>query len=176
VKACRDFSLLVSLRAVDALAPEDAPRLDAHLATCERCRAELSATTDALDLARLPAPGRVERRLMADLPERLIADVRKGDRRRGVVRRLAIAGSVAAAFLLALAVPSGLRDRTAPTAPPDPTTTVASAGGTPAAASTWQTPDLDSIWQETDVVDFAADGGDDSEVAYATASYGSDSY
>lgn len=179
---CRDFSLLVTLRAADALDPADGARLDAHLATCERCRAEVEATSDALDLARLPAPGRVERRLMAELPERMIRHVRRSDVRRGVTRRLATAGAVAAAFLVALAIPTTLRDHPAPTAAPErePAATVV-ASAAPAAAATqaaasWQTPDLDSIWQETDVVDFAADSGDDTEVAYASTSYGSDSY
>jgi hypothetical protein len=121
---------------------------------------------------------------MAELPERMIRHVRRSDVRRGVTRRLATAVAVAAAFLVALAIPTTLRDHPAPTAAPErePAATVvasaapASGAATQAAVASWHTPDLDSIWQETDVVDFAADSGDDTEVAYASTSYGSDSY
>ena len=53
---CHELDALLALRAAGDLAPEDATRLDAHLAECEPCRAGLRGYEDALALARLPPP------------------------------------------------------------------------------------------------------------------------
>ena len=177
MSACRDHELLVSLAAADALAPDEATRLEAHLAGCPACRAELEASAKALGLARMPPASRAEQRLMAELPERMIEEVRRDDRRRGLGRRFAIGAAVAAVFAAALLVPArfGLRDGLDPRSPREVATTatqteLASAG---TAGAAWQEPDLDTVWQETDLVDFAADSdtGDGTGAAYTATSW-----
>ncbi len=51
---CVELDGLLAERASGDLAPEDQARLDAHLPSCERCRAELASYEDALDLVRVP--------------------------------------------------------------------------------------------------------------------------
>ena len=51
---CVELDGLLAERASGDLAPEDQARLDAHLPSCERCRAELASYEDALDLMRVP--------------------------------------------------------------------------------------------------------------------------
>jgi anti-sigma factor RsiW len=55
VTACLELDGLLAQRAAGDLAPDDAARLDDHLASCERCRRELEAYREVLSLARLPA-------------------------------------------------------------------------------------------------------------------------
>jgi predicted anti-sigma-YlaC factor YlaD len=102
--ACREYDVLLSLHATNALRGEERARVEAHLASCETCREEVEATAEVLRLARLPAPAPAERRVLADLPERTVEAVRQGERRRGVVRRIALAmGAVAVSRSSALA-------------------------------------------------------------------------
>jgi anti-sigma factor RsiW len=164
VNPCRDFELLVSLRASgapDALDAAEAARLDAHLATCAACRAELDASTAALSLARLPAPAEAERRAARDLPARTLAALHEKDRRRGVVRRvaLAVAGVGIAAALASAVIAPALFKKT----PPSLAVTFAEQ----ATQAAWQEPDLDTLWADAQVVDLDAsaqqtdgDGGD----------------
>jgi anti-sigma factor RsiW len=51
---CVELDGLLAERASGDLAPEDQARLDAHLPSCERCRAELASYHDALSLMRAP--------------------------------------------------------------------------------------------------------------------------
>ncbi|OFX22611.1 MAG: hypothetical protein A2V77_19115 [Anaeromyxobacter sp. RBG_16_69_14] len=51
---CVELDGLLAERASGDLAPEDQARLDAHLPSCERCRAELASYEAALDLMRMP--------------------------------------------------------------------------------------------------------------------------
>jgi anti-sigma factor RsiW len=177
VSACRDHELLVSLAAAGALAPDEATQLEAHLAGCPACRAELEASAKALGLARMPPASRAEQRLMAELPERMIEEVRRGDRRRGLGRRFAIGAAVAAVFAVALLVPArfGLHDGVDPRPPQEIATNAGQTelASAATAGSTWQEPDLDTVWQETDLVDFAADSdtGDGTGAEYAATSW-----
>jgi RNA polymerase sigma-70 factor (ECF subfamily) len=57
VTACRDIEPLLAERASGDLAPGDEARVEAHLVGCPRCRDELAAYSQALDLARMPADG-----------------------------------------------------------------------------------------------------------------------
>ncbi|HEX9049489.1 MAG TPA: zf-HC2 domain-containing protein, partial [Anaeromyxobacter sp.] len=103
---CRDFELLVSLRASgapDALDAAEAARLDAHLRTCAACLAELDASGAALSLAQLPPPSDAERRALRDLPARTLEALHRHDRRRGLARRalVAVAGVAVAAGIAA---------------------------------------------------------------------------
>ena len=179
MSACRDLELLVSLGAAGALSPEESARLDAHLAGCAACRAELEASAKALGLATMPPPSRAEQRLVAELPERMIEQVRRGDRRRGLGRRFALAASIAAVFAVALLLPArlGLREGVDPRAVQGvgtgETPTELATAATPGSTSSWQEPDIDTVWQETDLVDFAADSdtGDGTDAASTAGSW-----
>ena len=164
MSACRDLELLVSLGAAGALSPEESARLDAHLSGCAACRADFEASAKALGLARMPPPSRAEQRLVAELPERMIEEVRRGDRRRGLGRRFVLAASIAAVFAVALLLPArlGVREGVEPRAVQEAGTggsaqTELATAATPGSTSTWQEPDIDTVWQETDLVDFADD-------------------
>jgi anti-sigma factor RsiW len=170
MSACPEFDLLVSLHATNALSAEEAARLDAHLATCDACRAELDAVDEALSLARLPAPTAAEHRALAGLAERTIEAAHRSNRQRGLVRRVAFSVAVAASVAFAVVVPlRGARhapapDATAPAAQREVVAQNETAG--------WQEPDLDTLWAESDVVDFSADTGDGTYAVYAAASNG----
>jgi hypothetical protein len=172
VSACRDQELLVSLGAVGALAPDEAARLDAHLADCRACRAELEASAKALGLARMPPTSHAEERLPAELPGRMIDQLRRGDRRRSFGRRVAIAAAIAAAFAVALLLP--VRFHEGVQAPREARTAGQTELATAApVANRWQEPDIDTVWQETDLVDFAADSdtGDGTDAASTAGSW-----
>lgn len=101
--ACSEYDVLLSLHAANALRGEERARLEAHLASCQACRDDVEVSAEVLRLARLPAPTPAERRVLADLPERAVEAVRQGERRRGVLRRIAFAmGAVAALSLVPL--------------------------------------------------------------------------
>ncbi|WP_242343586.1 zf-HC2 domain-containing protein [Anaeromyxobacter terrae] len=102
---CSEYDLLLSLHAANALRGEERARLEAHLASCPACRDDVEASAEVLRLARLPAPTPAERRVLADLPERAVEAVRQGERRRGVVRRIALAMSAVAALSLVPLLP-----------------------------------------------------------------------
>jgi anti-sigma factor RsiW len=67
VNPCVELDGLLAERASGELAPEDQARLDAHLPSCERCRAELAGYEDALDLMRVPG-GSTSRDTVAPSP------------------------------------------------------------------------------------------------------------
>jgi predicted anti-sigma-YlaC factor YlaD len=170
VNDCRDLEVLVSLRASgapDALDPSEAARLDAHLATCAACRAELDASQAALSLARLPAPSDAERHAVRDLPARTLAALHAKDRRRGLGRRalVAAAGVAVAAGLAAAVIAPALFKKT-------PSLQVSFAEAQP--SETWQEPDLDTLWTDAQVVDFDASAqtdGDGTDAALAALEY-----
>lgn len=170
MKACHHLEQLLSLRASgapDALDLADAARLDAHLATCAACRAELEATAAVLALASLPPPSEAERRAARDLPARTLDALHAADRRVGVGRRFVLAAAgvaVAAGLAVVLVRPAGVQRTPA-------TSAAAVAVAEPAA---WQEPDLDDLWEVAELVDFeasAASGGDGAEAALAALDF-----
>ena len=54
MSACPEMDGLLAERASGEMSEEDAARLDAHLATCTGCKAELRAYQDTFQMARLP--------------------------------------------------------------------------------------------------------------------------
>lgn len=168
---CRDLEVLVSLRASrapDALDAAEAARLDAHLAVCAACRADLDASAAALSLARLPPPSEAERRAVRDLPVRALEALHRSDRRRGVARRaLAGAAGVAVAAGLAAAVVAPALFRKVPESVP-----VLFAEDAQELA--WRQPDLDTLWSDAQVVVLDSSGqtdGDATEAALAALEY-----
>lgn len=110
--SCRDLELLIAERAAGDLSLQDQARLDAHLPTCEHCRAELAACEEVLDLARVgeprhapvPAGLTAARTLGPDLGRAVLLNLRR--RRR--TWRISFAGglSMAVAALVVVVVSS----------------------------------------------------------------------
>jgi predicted anti-sigma-YlaC factor YlaD len=154
---CRDLERLVSLRASrapDALDAADAARLDAHLAGCAACRAELEASATALSLAALPPPSEAERRAVRELPAGALAALRRKDRRRGVAKRalVGVAGvAVAAGLAMAVVAPALFRPQGVQVTFAE--TQDAQQGGDDA----WQ-PDMDTLWADAQVVELDGNG------------------
>ncbi len=148
---CRDLEVLLSLRATGAeLSAGEGARLDAHLTACPACRASLEGSREVLDLVRLPAPSPAEGMALADLPSRTLAELRRRDRRRGLVRRVVAAGAgIAIAAGVALALLSPALFRVAPPGSQGRTHPVV-------AQAEWQEPDMDALWSESAVVDDAS--------------------
>jgi anti-sigma factor RsiW len=138
--ACQDLAPLLTLRAAGALDPLEARRVEAHLESCERCRAEADADAAVLGLARLPPVSEAERRVAADLPERILAAMHRGDRRRGITKRTGAITAVAAAAALLLLLPALSRLRAPDVAP------------APEAVAAWQEPDPEAFWDDTDLL------------------------
>jgi anti-sigma factor RsiW len=102
--ACRDERGDVAALALDHLDDRDRLRVQAHLDGCPSCRAELEelrSTVRALPLADIDALA-VEPAPPADLPDRILRDVRaeRLGRRRTLRRRAAAALAAAAVVLL----------------------------------------------------------------------------
>lgn len=160
---CGELEVLVSLRATGAeLSAADGARLDRHLEGCPECRAELSRSEELLDLVRLPAVTPAEARALDELPSRALAELRRRDRRSGIVRRVsAVAGGLALAAALAgaLLAPAVMRSRSPVSPAPAPVATQ---------VASWQEPDVDSLWTESAVLDESS--SDDSSLADAALS------
>ncbi len=144
--ACKDFNLLISLRAAGALEPAEATRLDAHLESCAACRAEADADAEVLGLAKLPPLTEAERRAANGLARDVVAELHRSEGRRVAWKRAA-GGFVAAAALLVAVVTPGLLGKKASPPPSMTETTVATA------SATWQEPDLDTLWSDSGVLD-----------------------
>lgn len=166
---CRQLQVSISLRVAGALDAAEGARLDAHLAVCRACRAEVERTTELIDLVRLPPPTPAERQVLAELPARVVAELRAppptrapASVRRG--RRLAV-GALVAAGLVAIVVVPGLVTRqgppppAAPMAAHEPVAAEAAIGAAAPDAGGWQEPDLDALWQDASLVAF--DGAED---------------
>jgi anti-sigma factor RsiW len=154
--ACKDFDLLLSLRAVGDIPPADAARLEQHLAACAACRAEASADSEVLRLARLPPPTEAERRAMAGLARETLAELHRREGQASSWKRAGAAFAAAAAVLVAVLAPAMLGRH--PTAPP--ATEVAT---TASADAAWDGPDLDTLWSDAGILD------DDATVTVADA-------
>ncbi len=149
-RACPEFEpLLIDLAAGD-VAPADLPRLEAHLAGCDACRAEAGIFGQALALAALPPPTPAEREAVARGAGEAVARHRRRHRRGLAGGLLAIAAGVA----VAIGVPQLVRS-------PGPDAVSAAAGaaavtsatGSDATATDWQVPDLDAAWAASAVAD-----------------------
>lgn len=155
--SCRDFEVLISLRAADALDAKEAVRVEGHLARCEECRAAADHTAAALSLARLPPVSDAERRAYRDLPVRTLAALRIAGDRRSLWKEVAVVSAVAAAALFVVLAPALVRR----------------AGEAPTAEEpSWQGPDLEAIWDDTEVLDLegsAPVGGEEADVAALAA-------
>ncbi len=160
---CREFEVLVSLRAAGAgaeLSAPDAARLDAHLALCASCRDALEQGRELLDLVRLPELDAAENLILADLPSRALSELRRRDRRRGLARRVLAAGAgVAVAAGLAIALLSPAFRSSVHEGPVSKPTVVAQAG--------WQEPDVDSLWNASAIVDYGSGSSSDSTMTDA---------
>jgi len=112
VSSCHEFDVLIAERASGELDPGERARLDAHLAGCLRCRAELRACEEVLGLARVHEPADsavapVEVPAQRDLGRSVLGRLRKRHQR----SRVAIVGSLsmaaAAAFVMAVTLHGG---------------------------------------------------------------------
>jgi hypothetical protein len=166
VSACRELEVMVSLRAAGATEGEDARILDAHLATCERCRRDVASISVALRLAKVPPATQTERRAVVDLADRTLAAYERRHERRSAGRRVALTAAAVSAFVIALVVPFTVRN-------PQPSPEVAAADVVlPAARDAfvpvalepgvravlheeWQVPDLEDVWADAGLVSAA---------------------
>lgn len=106
--ACGRFETLLSLYADGMASAKEAGRVEAHIESCESCRALLAAArATSVTLAEKPAPefpaGLSERLRRAIAEERLLAAPRTlpAARRRVLFPRLALAGALASVLLVA---------------------------------------------------------------------------
>ena len=167
---CRELEVALSLRAAGALDADEAARLEAHLAGCPACRAEVERTAELLDLARLPPPTLAEHRALSDLSVRVaaamkpeVAPVRAGSGLRSA-RRLAAGILVASGIAAVAIVPLVVRRQRPPPAATEEVETASAPASAPAAEgkpgeSGWQEPDLDTLWQDAAVVSLVSEDG-----------------
>lgn len=171
MNACRDFDLLLSLRAAGALGPVEAARVEAHLAVCPACRAEAAARAEALFLAKLPSISAAEQSTFRDLPERTLRALRHADRSRGLGKRIVAGMAIAAAAAAVVLAPAILRKATPGVAPQEAVSPVVSR---PVRAG-WEAPDPDMLWEEAalfeDDSSTATSGGDASDAVLAALDY-----
>jgi anti-sigma factor RsiW len=166
---CQEFDVLLTLRATGDLEPEEAARLEVHLAACPRCRAEADADAAALRKLRLPGPDDAERRATARLARDTLAALHREDGRAAAWKRFAVAFVAAAAVVLAILAPALLAPRT----PVSPARLVAAdASGDAASTSSWE-PDLDTVWGDTAILDdgSASASGFATDTTVASAGY-----
>jgi anti-sigma factor RsiW len=151
--SCHALQPLLSLRAVGALAPDEAATVEAHLTGCPACRAEAERDAEVLGLAALPPISEPERAALSDLPARTLGALRRRAARRARVRAVLAGVLVAAAVLMAIAAPF-LRGPAGSRKAPEP----------------WSTPDVVALWNDSAVVDTAAtalQGNDDDDTLAA---------
>jgi hypothetical protein len=100
-----DFAELLGVHAVDALDADEAALVDAHVATCPRCRAELSELREAasmLAFSGAPAPDGAWERIAAALDHSPLPVLPISQRRRRLLDRSTAALLVAAAVVVAV--------------------------------------------------------------------------
>ena len=134
---CQDFDVLITLRATGDLSPDEAKRLELHLAACASCRAEAEADAAVLRQVALPPPADAERRATASLARTTLAAFQRRERR-----------AAAAAISFAVLTPALLGRRGA--YPPAPVG--AATAGASGSTSSWE-PDLDAVWGDTAILD-----------------------
>jgi anti-sigma factor RsiW len=162
-RCSEDIAVLISVRAVGGLSDAESARLEAHLATCERCRAEAAADAEVLALAKLPPLSEAEQRAAAVRPTRALAALRGRAARRARWVRTSTVLAVAAAAVLAVLAPVYLR-RSHRAAPP-----------AAAQLATWEAPDLETLWDDSAVLDLdgtsSSDAADVTDAALAAADF-----
>ena len=169
MKPCPEFDLAISLRSTDALEPDEARRLEAHLAGCAACRAEAARADEVLLLAKLPPVDDLERRAVRDLPARTVEALHASERRAGLGKRVVAGVLAAAAAAVVVLAPAVLHKGPAVPAP----SAGEAAGGEEA---TWESPDLDVLWEDAQVVDFdstatSTDASDGTSAAVAALDF-----
>lgn len=112
-RACLEMDAFIVERASGDLPAEAQPRLDVHLAGCERCRGELAGYEEVLELVRgSPASFPLEES-GRDLASSTLRRWRR-DRRGRVVRVAVVAGTLAVAAAAALTLAPGLHGKGTP--------------------------------------------------------------
>jgi anti-sigma factor RsiW len=146
--ACRDQEPLLLDRAAGLIAPDDAARLEAHLAGCAPCRAEAAALATTLELVMLPPPDAAEQRALAGLADSLRQARDASARRRAWPLRVGAGLAVAAAAAAFLVAPAFSRR-----APQLTAEEAAAALAAAAPAVTWEPPDPDELWEVAGAVE-----------------------
>jgi len=168
VTTCQDFDVLITLRATGDLSPDEAKRLELHLAACASCRAEAEADAAVLRQVALPPPADAERRATASLARTTLAAFQRRERRAGSWRRFGVGLAAAAAISFAVLAPALVGRRGA--YPPAPVAgATASATGASGSTSSWE-PDLDAVWGDTAILDEDASSSSDGATDAAVAS------
>jgi anti-sigma factor RsiW len=152
VTACKDFDHLLPLHAAGVLEPDEASRVEAHLAECAGCRAEAAADAAVLSLAKLAPPTEAEQRAVADVPRRALAALHRADGRRARWKRSLVGIAAAAAALLAVLSPAVLQREAR--LPRDAAALMTAAE----AEAAWEEPDLDTLWDDSGLLDLDASG------------------
>jgi anti-sigma factor RsiW len=162
MNACKDFDLLLSLRAAGALDAAESARVEDHLAGCAACRFQAAQDAAVLRLAALPPPTDAERRATAGLARDTLAELHRREGRVSSWKRAGAALAAAAAVLLAVLAPAMLGRRT--TYPPATEVT------TEETTAAWQEPDLDTLWSDAGILDEDTAGAQTDAASAAVAS------
>jgi anti-sigma factor RsiW len=103
---CDELAPLLAAHAGGDLAGEERTRIEAHLQSCEACRAEREILAETLELAALPAPDDVEMQALGAFAGQTRAAWRAQERTTRRDARFAFGGlaALAAAVLVALSV------------------------------------------------------------------------
>ena len=132
---CRDFEVLLAVRAAGPIEPAESDRLEAHLSACGLCRSEAEGYREVLEFARLDPSIEAEQRALRGIQGAIATSWKNSRRRRSLRRRIAVGLATAAVVTAALLAPWALRRE--PVQPPQ--TDVV-----------WQEPDLSELWQQAD--------------------------
>ncbi|QSQ18738.1 zf-HC2 domain-containing protein [Pyxidicoccus parkwayensis] len=102
--ACPEYEVLLDVHATGGLEAEEAARVQAHVKSCDGCRAALASTVQLLGLAELPPLSAEEKAEVQELPRRTLSAWRRDAQHHGLRRRtlgsLAAAAAVVALMLL----------------------------------------------------------------------------
>jgi anti-sigma factor RsiW len=132
---CPDFESLIRDRLTGDIDETGAALLDAHLAGCPSCRAEVEGLDEVLSLAKLSPPSQTETRALEGVAEGALRTFRFGEHRRNMLRGIVVGIAVAAVVVVMALAPVLMR-------------------GPPAVGPTlWEEPDLDALWAASSVVD-----------------------
>jgi anti-sigma factor RsiW len=125
MSACPEYEELLTLHAAQALEPEEAARVRAHLESCAGCRREAESTARVLADVALPPPSPALRERMDALPQR-VTDAWRRDQVRKALRARNLGALLAAAAVLLLVLGPTLRRSGATQAVPAPAETAES--------------------------------------------------